>query len=128
MRRSRGRRRRRRRRRILLVGGLVAFGAYKMSTKDADRVKEHTGTDPEELTDEELEKAMGELRIEQQKRTAEDQEQGSGGAAGGASQGAGGDSVSAQLDEVEQLAALHDQGILTDEEFEAKKRQILGLD
>lgn len=121
MRRSRRRRRRRRRRRILLVGGLVAFGAYKMSTRDADRVKEHTGTDPDEMTDEELEQAMDDLGIEKQKRTAEDQEQGSGG-------GSGGDSVSAQLDEVEQLAKLHEQGILTDEEFEAKKRQILGLD
>ena len=87
--------------------------------------KEHTGTDPEELTDEELEQAMDELGIEKQARTAEDQEQGSGGDAGGDS---GGGSVSAQLDEVEQLAKLHEQGILTDEEFEQKKRQILGLD
>jgi hypothetical protein len=30
-------------------------------------------------------------------------------------------------DEVEKLAELHDQGVLTDEEFEAKKKQILGL-
>jgi hypothetical protein len=109
----------------MLVGGLVAFGVYKMSTRDADRVKEHTGTDPEELTDEELAQAMDELGIEKQKRTDEDQEQGSGGDAGGDS---GGDSVSAQLDEVELLAKLHEQGILTDEEFEQKKRQILGLD
>jgi hypothetical protein len=29
--------------------------------------------------------------------------------------------------ELQQLAALHEQGILTDEEFEAKKKQILGL-
>lgn len=29
--------------------------------------------------------------------------------------------------ELEQLAALKQQGILTDEEFEAKKKQILGL-
>ncbi len=29
--------------------------------------------------------------------------------------------------ELEQLAALRDQGILTPEEFEAKKKQILGL-
>ena len=108
----------------MLVGGLVAFGVYKMSTRDADRVKEHTGTDPEELTDEELAQAMDELGIEKQKRTDEDQEQGSGDDSGGDS---GGD-VSAQLDEVEQLAKLHEQGILTDEEFEKKKRQILGLD
>ncbi|MFB3112723.1 MAG: SHOCT domain-containing protein [Gemmatimonadales bacterium] len=119
--RGRRRRRRRRRRRILLVGGLVAFGAYKMSTRDADRVKEHTGTDPEEMTDEELAQAMDELGIEKQQRTAEDQEQGSGG-------GSGDDSVSAQLDEIERLAELHESGILTDQEFQDKKRQILGLD
>ena len=29
--------------------------------------------------------------------------------------------------ELEQLAKLRDQGILTDEEFEAKKKQILGI-
>jgi len=31
------------------------------------------------------------------------------------------------LDLLERLAALHERGILTDEEFEAKKKQILGL-
>jgi hypothetical protein len=31
------------------------------------------------------------------------------------------------LDELERLAALHDQGVLTDEEFQAKKGQLLGL-
>jgi hypothetical protein len=29
--------------------------------------------------------------------------------------------------ELEQLANLHEVGVLTDEEFDAKKRQILGL-
>ena len=29
--------------------------------------------------------------------------------------------------EIQQLAAMKDQGILTDEEFEAKKKQILGI-
>ena len=37
---------------------------------------------------------------------------------------AGADDVTAQL---QQLAQLHAQGILTDEEFSAKKAQILGL-
>ena len=31
------------------------------------------------------------------------------------------------VDELEQLARLHEEGILTDEEFEAKKKEILGL-
>jgi hypothetical protein len=36
----------------------------------------------------------------------------------------------AELDytaELQQLAALHEQGILTDEEFEAKKKEVLGI-
>ncbi|MGD0706103.1 MAG: SHOCT domain-containing protein [Trebonia sp.] len=35
--------------------------------------------------------------------------------------------MSVQLEQVKQLAALKDQGILTEEEFSAKKAQILGL-
>jgi Short C-terminal domain len=34
---------------------------------------------------------------------------------------------SAQIEQLKQLAALKDQGILTEEEFSAKKAQILGL-
>ena len=45
----------------MLVGGLVGFGVYKMSTRDADRIEEHTGIPPEELEDEDLETAMDEL-------------------------------------------------------------------
>ncbi len=133
------RRRRRRRRRILLVGGLLAFGAYKMSKKDAQRIEEHTGTSPEEMSDEELEKAMAELNIEKQYRDESDQEvpaaqgaaaQGSaaqGSAAqGSAAQGAGEEEPS-YLDELERLSKLRDQGVITDDEFEAKKKQLLGL-
>jgi hypothetical protein len=58
----------------MLVGGLVAFGSHKMSQKDAQRIEQHTGVEPEELTDEELTQAMDELGIEQQTVTAEDQE------------------------------------------------------
>jgi len=35
--------------------------------------------------------------------------------------------ASTDVEQLQQLAALRDQGILTDEEFAAKKRQILGL-
>lgn len=58
----------------MLVGGLVAFGAYKMSQKDADRIEEHTGVEPEELTDEELTQAMNELDIPVQTVSSDDQE------------------------------------------------------
>ena len=124
MRRSRRRmrrRRRRRRRRILLVGGLLAFGAYKMSKKDAQRVEEHTGTAPEDMTDEELEKAMDDLDIEKEYRDDSDQEDVQDAQT---SQGA---SQPSYLDELERLAKLKDDGVITEEDFEAKKKQILGL-
>ena len=124
MRRSRRRmrrRRRRRRRRILLVGGLLAFGAYKMSKKDAQRVEEHTGKAPEDMTDEELEKAMDELDIEKQYRDDSDQEDVQDAQTG---QGA---SQPSYLDELERLAKLKDDGVITEEDFEAKKKQLLGL-
>ena len=110
----------------MLVGGLVAFGAYKMSKKDADRVQQHTGVDPEELDDAELEDAMRELNIKEQKVTSEDLEQGGEPAAARAPAASGGGS-SDYLAELETLAGLRDRGVLTDEEFEAKKRQILGI-
>ena len=66
--------RRRRRRRRLLVGGLMAFGAYKMSQKQAQQIEQHTGVDPEELSDEELAQAMDELGIEKQEVTDSDQD------------------------------------------------------
>ena len=116
-------RRRRRRRRVLLVGGLVAFGAYKMSKKDADKIKEHTGTDPEEMSDEELEKAMKELNIEKQMRDDSDQEAGE----NAPDQEGQGAAEPSYLDELERLAKLKDDGIITKEEFETKKQQLLGL-
>lgn len=123
-------RRRRRRRRRILVGGLVAFGAYKMSTKDADRVKAHTGVDPEELEDDELAQAMSELGIEQQMVTDADVEEGSQPASAPAAPAAptapAGGSPD-YLEELQKLASLHEAGILTDEEFNSKKAQILGL-
>ena len=123
-RRARRVRRRRRRRRVLLVGGLVAFGAYKFSQRDAQRIEEHTGVDPEEMTDAELEQAMSDLDIESQTVTSADAEEGAAPAGGGASTGAS----AALAAEIEKLADLHDQGILTDAEFDAAKHKALGLD
>lgn len=101
----------------MLVGGLVAFGAYKMSTRDAKRVEEHTGVAPEEMTDEELEKAMADLGIEKQTRDANDVEEAA---------SATPSSTSSTADELQKLAQLRDQGVLTDEEFAAQKAKILG--
>ncbi|MGB3715775.1 MAG: SHOCT domain-containing protein [Candidatus Promineifilaceae bacterium] len=115
VRRMRRRRRRRRRRRIILAGGLIALGVHKLTKKEVEQVEEKTGKPAEELTDEELEQAMDDLGIEGEEMTDEEF-----------------DYVDKQdeaeddyIDELERLAALHEQGVLTDEEFETKKKQLL---
>ena len=72
------RRRRRARRRILLAGGMVAFGAHKMSQSQAKQIEEHTGVPPEELEDDDLEAAMTDLDIPKQELTEEDRAAGAG--------------------------------------------------
>jgi len=115
---TRRRRRRRRRRMILLVGGMVAIGyaGYKMSKRDVKRVEEQTGKNADELTDEQLEQAMDQLGIE--KETMSDDEWAAAEKA---------DAEPSYLDELERLGELRDQGIITDEEFETKKKSLLGL-
>ena len=117
-RRSMRRRRRRRRRMLLLVGGMAVLGyaGYKMSQKDVQRVEEQTGKDADELTDEQLEQAMDQLGIEKQTMTDEEW-----------AQAQKADAQPSYLDELERLADLNKQGILTDEEFEAKKKKLLDL-
>jgi hypothetical protein len=107
-------RRRRRRRRVVLVGGLIAVGVHKLSKKDVERVEEHTGKTAEELSDEELEQAMSDLNIEAEELTDEEWEQ---------AENAEDDYIA----ELERLSGLRDQGVITDEEFEAKKKELLGL-
>jgi len=72
------RRRRRARRRILLAGGMVAFGAHKMSQSQAKQIEEHTGVPPEELEDDDLDAAMTDLDIPKQELTEEDRAAGAG--------------------------------------------------
>jgi hypothetical protein len=115
---------------LLAVGGTAA--AIKLSQKDAQRIEEHTGTSVEELSDEELTGAMQDLGIQSAELTAEDK------AALASSppvddelesspittsQG----STESYLDELEKLAGLRDRGIITSEDFETKKKQLLGL-
>jgi hypothetical protein len=75
------------------------------------------------LDDAELEQAMQDLNIDPQKVTSADTEQGSQASAPPPSSGGSG----SYLDELTKLAALHDSGVLTDAEFDAKKKQILDL-
>jgi len=131
---------RRRMRRRVMVGGMILLAAggtaaaVKLSQQDAQQIEQHTGLPPEQLEDNDLQVAMQELGIQSQPMTAEDQ------AALGAAPPAGGPPGQAPaavppaagpqesyLDQLERLADLRDRGILTEEEFQAKKKQVLGL-
>lgn len=122
-RRTRRRVRRRRRRRIL-IGGAVILGTgalvYKLTKNDTEKIEEHTGQPAEELTDEELQQAMKDLNIQSQDLTDEDR-------AAMSQQDMGGAGEPSYLEELEKLGNLRDQGIITDEEFNAKKQQLLDL-
>jgi hypothetical protein len=126
-RRAARRHRRRRRRRIVLVGGAVAYGAHKISQKDVEKVEEHTGASWEELSDEEIDSAVNELGIEKQPQTEEDKQQSQQAERSEEAPAQSSDSNDDYIAELEKLSDLKDKGILTDEEFEAKKKELLGL-
>jgi hypothetical protein len=117
-------------RRRVVVGGMVLLAAtgtaaaIKLSKKDADRIEQHTGLPPEQLEDEDLHQAMQDLGIKGEPLTAEDQAALSGAPAKQAPAAAPQESY---MQDLEKLAELHERGILTDEEFAAKKKQLLGL-
>jgi hypothetical protein len=58
----------------MLVGGMVAIGAKKMSAQNAQAIEQHTGIPPEELEDGDLEEAMKELGIPDEEVSAGDSE------------------------------------------------------
>ena len=131
---------RRRRRRRVVAGGLVllavggaAYGAVKLTQQDTQRIEEHTGESVEELSEEDLIAAMEDLGIQSIELTDDDQaiiaDEGSAPSttASSASPAAAAPAEESYLDELERLANLRDQGVISDEEFEAKKKQLLGL-
>jgi cytochrome c-type biogenesis protein CcmH/NrfG len=121
---------------MLLVGGFVvlaasgAYAAVKLSKQDADRIEEHTGLPPDQLEDQDLQDAMQELNIQSQPLTDEDQAalgQSTTSAAAATAATPAPSNEPSYLDELEKLGELRDQGIITDEEFNAKKKELLGL-
>jgi hypothetical protein len=133
---------RRRWRRRIVVGGMVLLAAggtaaaIKMTQKDADRIEQHTGASVEELTEEELVAAMEDLGIKSIElddndraiiTAEEDQAAPAAQPVQAAPPAAPPEPEPSYLDELERLAGLRDSGIITEEEFEAKKKQLLGL-
>jgi len=117
---------------LLAAGGTAA--AIKMSQGDAQRIEQDTGVPPEEMTEEELLDAMEKLGIQKLELTDEDQaamaaEEGDAppAAAPPPQPAAPAAPAESYLDELERLAALRDQGIISEADFEAKKQQLLGL-
>ncbi len=129
---------------LLAVRGM-AYGAVKLSQKDAKRIEEHTGESVEELTEEELVQAMKDLGIESIELSEEDKAalaaegdtakvdgatvtyKGQPGATPAPAATASTDAEPSYLNELEKLADLRDRGLITEEEFAAKKGQLLGL-
>ena len=130
---------RRRWRRRIVVGGMVLLAAggtaaaIKLSQKDADRIEAHTGASVEELTEAELAQAMRDLGIqsieldENDRAIITEQEGLAPAPAAPVAEAAVAAPQESYLDELERLAELRDRGIISDEDFEAKKRQLLGL-
>ena len=135
---------RRRMRRRVIIGGVVVigagYGAYKMSKKDADQIEQHTGKKAEELSEEEIEKAMDDLGIENQEVSDQDMAQLEAADDAAQAKAAPASPVAASpstttapaaepdyLAELERLADFKDKGVISEEEFNAKKKQLLGL-
>lgn len=146
IRRMHRRRVRMRRRRIILTGGLVAIAvkgtsnAIKLSQQDAQRIESHTGQKPEDLSEAQLEAAIQELDIETQELTDADvaaieaagPEEAAPAAAGTpaapvAPAAPAAPAAPDYITELKRLAELRDMGIITAEDFETKKNQLLGL-
>ena len=116
---------------LLAAGGTAA--AIKLTQKDAQAIEQQTGASVEELTDEDLAAAMKELGIKSIELDDNDRAVIASDApppaqpAPSAAPAAPAVPEESYLDELERLAGLRDQGIITDEDFEAKKKQLLGL-
>ena len=120
---------------VLLAVGGAAYGAVKLTQKDSQRIEEHTGASVEELTEEELVQAMKDLGI----RSIELDENDQAALVSESGQAAPTAAVPVQqpaaspppgesyLDELEKLADLRDRGVISAEDFEAKKKQLLGI-
>ncbi len=130
---------RRRMRRRLVIGGavLLAVGtsATKMSQSEVQQVEQHTGMKAEDLSEEQLDAAMGELGIEGQEPTDQEialleaEEDKAAGQQQGAASAPAPQAPAQQQDlitQLERLGALKAQGLLTEEEFAAQKAKLLG--
>lgn len=120
--------RRRMVRRTIMMGGMMVLAAsgtaaaIKLSQQDAQRIQQHTGLAPQELEDQDLEQAIQELNIHPQPLTDAEQV-----ALNSQHAPIPQGSQTNYMAELEKLGELRDKGIITDADFDAKKKQLLGL-
>ncbi len=113
---------------MLLVGG----AAYKLGQNSVKQIEDYTGKPADQLSEQELEAAMDQLGIQEEEITDADMAAIEAEAIDDAPAPAqaAAPAAPAQADylaELKTLAELKDAGIVSEEEFEAKKKQLLGL-
>ena len=118
------RRRRRRRRRLLLIGGAVVLGGvyagHKLRKRDAEQIEAASGRSIDEMSDDEIKKYMDERGIQPEPMSDDDQAYAKG-------MGSSDDKEPDYVDQLERLSHLKDEGVITEDEFEAKKKELLDL-
>ncbi len=122
----------------LLILGATAGVAYKLGKDQAQQIEDYTGVPPDQLSEEDLQAAMTDLNIQPEplddadrQAIAEAESQPIAPAPAPppppAPAPAPAPAQDDYINELKKLAELRDAGIITDEEFEAKKKQLLGL-
>ena len=96
---------------------MIAVGTYALTSSQVEQVEQQTGKQAEELTDEQLEQAMKQLGIKPEELSDEDWKQ----------LDTADNEPEDYLEELERLSELNKKGVITDEEFEAKKKELLNL-
>jgi hypothetical protein len=115
----------------LLVVGAAAGVAYKLGKNQAQQIQDYTGYPPDQLSEEDLQAAMTDLNIQPEPLDEQDRQEiaaAQGSQAGSPpSQPASESSGEDYIEQLKQLAELRDTGVISSEDFEAKKQQLLGL-
>ncbi len=102
---------------LLMLGGTAA--AIKLYQNDIERIEQATHRSVNDLTEEELLAAMRRLGIKKLELDAEDRAT--------LQKNATNTTTVTDLEQLEKLAEMVSKGLITEEDYEAKKKQILGL-
>jgi hypothetical protein len=120
---------------FILIAAEGASPPIKLSTQDAQRIQENTGLPPEQLEDNDLRESMQELNIQSAPLTQQDK------AALGMpttpqTQASGSTTVARQQpinpqvsteQQLESLQNMKNQGLISEDDYNAKKKQVLGI-